>query len=94
MYQPFRPDRSNPTKGDAEPVFYVQQAMKVPWIEPQDISNAVLWLASGGVALRHRHATARRRRRLPEVVRLPRPIPAATADSIAAQPGSPSEEKT
>ena len=29
-----------------EPVFYVQQAMKVPWIEPVDISNAVLLLAS------------------------------------------------
>lgn len=46
MYQSFRPDLEHPTKGDAEPVFYVQQAMKVPWIEPQDISNAVLWLAS------------------------------------------------
>ena len=44
--QSFRPDLEHPTKGDAEPVFYVQQAMKVPWIEPQDISNAVLWLAS------------------------------------------------
>ncbi|KWX24402.1 3-ketoacyl-ACP reductase [Mycolicibacterium wolinskyi] len=46
MYRSFRPDLEHPTKADAEPVFYVQQAMKVPWIEPQDISNAVLWLAS------------------------------------------------
>ena len=46
MYQSFRPDLEHPTKADAEPVFYVQQAMKVPWIEPEDISNAVLWLAS------------------------------------------------
>ena len=46
MYQSFRPDLEKPTKADAEPVFYVQQAMKVPWIEPEDISNAVLWLAS------------------------------------------------
>ena len=46
MYQSFRPDLEKPTKSDAEPVFYVQQAMKVPWIEPEDISNAVLWLAS------------------------------------------------
>ena len=46
MYQSFRPDLENPTQADAEPVFYVQQAMKVPWIEPEDISNAVLWLAS------------------------------------------------
>jgi SDR family mycofactocin-dependent oxidoreductase len=46
MYRSFRPDLENPTLADAEPVFYVQQAMKVPWIEPVDISNAVLWLAS------------------------------------------------
>ena len=31
---------------DAEPAFYVQQAMPVPWIDPADISNAVLFLAS------------------------------------------------
>ncbi|WP_101946445.1 mycofactocin-coupled SDR family oxidoreductase [Mycobacterium sp. 3519A] len=46
MYRSFRPDLEHPTQADAEPVFYVQQAMKVPWIEPVDISNAVLWLAS------------------------------------------------
>jgi SDR family mycofactocin-dependent oxidoreductase len=46
MYRSFRPDLENPELKDAEPVFYVQQAMKVPWVEPEDISNAVLWLAS------------------------------------------------
>ena len=46
MYRAFRPDLENPTKADAEPVFYVQQAMKVPWVEPEDISNMVLFLAS------------------------------------------------
>jgi SDR family mycofactocin-dependent oxidoreductase len=46
MYRSFRPDLDHPTRADAEPVFYVQQAMKVPFIEPEDISNAVLWLAS------------------------------------------------
>ncbi|HET9877018.1 MAG TPA: mycofactocin-coupled SDR family oxidoreductase [Mycobacterium sp.] len=46
MYRSFRPDLEHPTRSDAEPVFYVQQAMKVPFIEPEDISNAVLWLAS------------------------------------------------
>lgn len=46
MYRSFRPDLENPELKDAEPVFYVQQAMKVPWVEPIDISNAVLWLAS------------------------------------------------
>ncbi|GAT07103.1 MULTISPECIES: mycofactocin-coupled SDR family oxidoreductase [Mycobacteriaceae] len=46
MYKSFRPDLEKPELKDAEPVFYVQQAMKVPWVEPEDISNAVLWLAS------------------------------------------------
>jgi NAD(P)-dependent dehydrogenase (short-subunit alcohol dehydrogenase family) len=46
MYRSFRPDLENPTRADAEPVFGVQQAMKVPFVESEDISNAVLWLAS------------------------------------------------
>jgi NAD(P)-dependent dehydrogenase (short-subunit alcohol dehydrogenase family) len=46
MYRSFRPDLENPTRADAEPVFGVQQAMKIPYVEPEDISNAVLWLAS------------------------------------------------
>jgi SDR family mycofactocin-dependent oxidoreductase len=46
MYRSFRPDLEHPTRADAEPVFGVQQAMKVNYVEPQDISNAVLWLAS------------------------------------------------
>jgi SDR family mycofactocin-dependent oxidoreductase len=46
MYQSFRPDLEHPTRADAEPVFHVQQAMPIPWVEPVDISNAVLFLAS------------------------------------------------
>jgi SDR family mycofactocin-dependent oxidoreductase len=46
MYRAFRPDLEHPTREDAEPVFGVQQAMKIPFIEPEDISNAILWLAS------------------------------------------------
>jgi SDR family mycofactocin-dependent oxidoreductase len=46
MYRSFRPDLEHPTRADAEPVFGIQQAMRVPLIEPEDISNAVLWLAS------------------------------------------------
>jgi SDR family mycofactocin-dependent oxidoreductase len=46
MYRSFRPDLEQPTRADTEPVFVVQQAMKVPYVEPEDISNAVLWLAS------------------------------------------------
>ncbi|HEV7421857.1 MAG TPA: mycofactocin-coupled SDR family oxidoreductase [Mycobacterium sp.] len=46
MYRAFRPDLEHPTRADAEPVFGVQQAMKIPFIEPEDISNMILFLAS------------------------------------------------
>jgi SDR family mycofactocin-dependent oxidoreductase len=46
MYQSFRPDLENPTRADAEPAFGVQQGMPIPYVEPVDISNAVLFLAS------------------------------------------------
>jgi SDR family mycofactocin-dependent oxidoreductase len=46
MYRLFRPDLENPTREDAEPAFYSQQPMPIPYVEPIDISNAVLFLAS------------------------------------------------
>jgi NAD(P)-dependent dehydrogenase (short-subunit alcohol dehydrogenase family) len=46
MYQSFRPDLEHPTRQDAELAFGVQQGMPIPWVEPSDISNAVLFLAS------------------------------------------------
>lgn len=46
MYRAFRPDLEHPRREDSEPLFAVQQAMPIRFIEPLDISNAVLWLAS------------------------------------------------
>ncbi|MFG2940481.1 mycofactocin-coupled SDR family oxidoreductase [Streptomyces sp. NPDC048282] len=46
MYESFRPDLTHPTREDAEPSFAVQQAMPIPYVEPRDISNALLFLAS------------------------------------------------
>ncbi len=46
MYKSFRPDLEHPGRQDATPAFYVQQAMPIPWIEPVDISNMVLFLDS------------------------------------------------
>jgi SDR family mycofactocin-dependent oxidoreductase len=46
MYRSFRPDLEHPTRQDATAAFHVQQAMPIPWIEPADVSNAVLFLAS------------------------------------------------
>jgi NAD(P)-dependent dehydrogenase (short-subunit alcohol dehydrogenase family) len=42
----FRPDLPNPTVDDAGPVFQATNALPVRWVEPVDISNAVLFLAS------------------------------------------------
>ena len=46
MYKVFRPDLDQPTREDAELVFPVLQAMPTPWVEPEDISHAVVYLAS------------------------------------------------
>ncbi|MBH0122000.1 mycofactocin-coupled SDR family oxidoreductase [Rhodococcus sp. CX] len=46
MYRSFRPDLEHPTRVDAEPAFGVQQAMRIPYVEPEDISNAIVYLVS------------------------------------------------
>ena len=44
-YRVFRPDLENPTKADVAEVMMAMNKLGVPWIEPIDTSNAVLWLA-------------------------------------------------
>jgi SDR family mycofactocin-dependent oxidoreductase len=47
LYKMFRPDLENPTREDVLPAFATMQLLPdVPFIEPYDISNAVLFLAS------------------------------------------------
>jgi SDR family mycofactocin-dependent oxidoreductase len=46
MYKVFRPDLEAPTRDDAIVAFPSMQAIPVPWVEPIDISNAALFLAS------------------------------------------------
>ena len=46
MYRTFRPDLPEPTRADAEVTFPFMQAMPVPYVEPSDISHAVVYLAS------------------------------------------------
>ena len=46
MYKVFRPDLKEPTREDAEASFPAMQAMPVPYIEPADVSAAVVFLAS------------------------------------------------
>jgi SDR family mycofactocin-dependent oxidoreductase len=42
----FDPANPHPTRESAEPIFQSINALPVPWVEPVDISNAVLFLAS------------------------------------------------
>jgi SDR family mycofactocin-dependent oxidoreductase len=48
MYRAFRPDLENPTREDAELTFPFLQAMPIPYVEPEDISELVVFLASDG----------------------------------------------
>lgn len=42
----FAPDEINPTKASAAPAFQAGNVLPIPWLEVDDISNAVLFLAS------------------------------------------------
>jgi len=42
----FRPDLENPTEEDVRPVYRSLNALPVPYLDPDDISNAVLFLVS------------------------------------------------
>ncbi|WKN60991.1 mycofactocin-coupled SDR family oxidoreductase (plasmid) [Rhodococcus opacus] len=42
----FIPDIENPTPADAADLFSNLTLLPIPWVEPEDVSNAVLWLAS------------------------------------------------
>ncbi|MGW2824364.1 mycofactocin-coupled SDR family oxidoreductase [Streptomyces sp. NPDC001443] len=46
MYRIFRPDLENAGREDVEPAFRTMQPMPIPYIDPMDVSNAVLFLAS------------------------------------------------
>ncbi len=42
----FDPEEPNPSRESAEPVFRSTNALPVPWVDPVDISNAILFLVS------------------------------------------------
>jgi NAD(P)-dependent dehydrogenase (short-subunit alcohol dehydrogenase family) len=46
MYRTFRPDLEEPTREDAELTFPMMNVMPVGYVEPLDVTNAVLFLAS------------------------------------------------
>jgi (+)-trans-carveol dehydrogenase len=45
-YRMFRPDLENPGPDDLAPVCQTFHMLPIPWVQPEDISNAVLFLAS------------------------------------------------
>ncbi len=45
-YRMFRPDLQNPGPDDLAPICRTFHMMPIPWVETEDISNAVLFLAS------------------------------------------------
>ena len=45
-YRLLRPDLENPTADDLAGPAAAVNALPIPWVEPADVSNAVLWLAS------------------------------------------------
>ncbi|WP_067864935.1 mycofactocin-coupled SDR family oxidoreductase [Nocardia shimofusensis] len=42
----FRPDLENPGPDDMKPICQMFHVLPIPWVEPVDVSNAVLFLAS------------------------------------------------
>ena len=46
VYEQFVPDGVEPTREAAEAGFPVLQAFPIPWVEPEDVSSAVVYLAS------------------------------------------------
>ena len=45
-YRLFRPDLPNPGPDDFAPISQMMHTLPMPWVDPIDISNAVLFLAS------------------------------------------------
>ncbi|GBG38752.1 mycofactocin-coupled SDR family oxidoreductase [Mycobacterium montefiorense] len=46
MYRKLRPDLANPTAAEAAEVLQARNLLPIPWVEPVDIANAVVFLAS------------------------------------------------
>jgi (+)-trans-carveol dehydrogenase len=46
VYHLFFPAKENPSQEEFAAAFQALNVMPVPWVEPLDVSNAVLWLAS------------------------------------------------
>ena len=50
LYELMRPDLENPTRDDVAPVFQSLHAQPVPWLEPEEVTRIVTFLAAEGSA--------------------------------------------
>jgi (+)-trans-carveol dehydrogenase len=46
LYRLFRPDLENPTAADFEEASHMMHLLPVPWVETEDVTNAIVFLAS------------------------------------------------
>jgi (+)-trans-carveol dehydrogenase len=46
LYKAFRPDLDQPGREDVKAGFAEMNLLPIPWIDPVDVSNAIVWLAS------------------------------------------------
>jgi len=46
LFKMYRPDLENPGPDDIEPLAQTMHVLPIGWVEPVDISNAILFLAS------------------------------------------------
>jgi len=46
LHRAFRPDLDNPGRDDVKDGFAEMNLLPIPWVDPVDISNAIVWLAS------------------------------------------------
>jgi NAD(P)-dependent dehydrogenase (short-subunit alcohol dehydrogenase family) len=46
LHRAFRPDLENPGRDDVKDGFAEMNLLPIPWVDPVDVSNAIVWLAS------------------------------------------------
>ena len=46
LHRAFRPDLENPGRDDVKGGFAAMNLLPIPWVDPVDISNAIVWLCS------------------------------------------------
>ena len=46
LHRAFRPDLANPGRDDVKDGFAEMNLLPIPWVDPVDVSNAIVWLCS------------------------------------------------